>query len=41
MWEVYQAADCSPRPDGVPLKEKRDAASIMEEVVTLHPIPFR
>ena len=37
MWEVYQAANCRSRPDGVPPKEERDAAS-REEALTRHPI---
>ena len=37
MWEVCEVADCSPKPDGIPSKGKRRAAS-REEALTRQPI---
>ena len=36
-WEVYQVADCSPKPDGIPSKGERRAAS-REEALTRQPV---
>ena len=37
MWEVYQVADCRPKPDGIPSKGERRAAS-REEALTRQPV---
>ena len=37
IWEVYQVADCSSKPDGIPSKGERRAAS-REEALTRKPV---